>query len=140
MQAVCLCFIPDCPLKTLDVPAGYAVADASPFTGANICASMVRQGVKTDESLQVAPPSSYGSGICNDYVPNDQVYTRFLYVIGYLARQGFYILIDNHANTDPTVVNNPAVSFSTLQSVSKNCPLPTQKKETEQQGCCDICR
>ena len=58
----------------------------------------------------MAPPSTYGeSGVCNDYVPNDSVYTRFLYVVGYFVRQGFYVLIDNHSNTDPTVVNNPAV-------------------------------
>ena len=47
--------------------------------------------------------------MCNDYVPNNSVYTRFLYVVGYFVRQGFYVLIDNHSNTDPTVVNNPAV-------------------------------
>ena len=52
--------------------------------------------------------------MCNDYVPNNSVYTRFLYVVGYLARQGFYILIDNHSNTDPTVVNNPSVRPLTL--------------------------
>lgn len=69
--------------------------------------------------LQVAPPTTYGvSGVCNDYVPNESIYNRFLYVVGYLARQGFYILIDNHANSDPTVINNPAVSVAIQQPIN----------------------
>lgn len=72
--------------------------------------------------LQVDPPADYGqSPYCNDYLPEDSVFTRFLYVVGYFARQGFYVLIDNHANTDPTVVNDPNVSswhpFSKAQAI-----------------------
>lgn len=32
---------------------------------------------------------------CGDYLPTDSVFNRFIWNIGFLARNGFYILIDN---------------------------------------------
>lgn len=58
---------------------------------------------------QVAPPRGYADGQCNSYLPNDSVYTRFLYVIRYYARNGFYIILDNQLNLDTTAVDNPTV-------------------------------
>ena len=58
---------------------------------------------------QLAPPLSYNDGTCNADLPNDSVYTRFLYTIRYLAANGFYVVLDNQLNTDPTAVNNPTV-------------------------------
>ncbi|KAK9809361.1 hypothetical protein WJX73_008925 [Symbiochloris irregularis] len=55
-----------------------------------------------------APPQGYGNGICNSYLPNDSVYTRFLYVIRYFAKQGFYVILDNQLNLDPTAVQTPS--------------------------------
>ncbi len=36
-------------------------------------------------------------GSCDDYLPNDSVFNRFIWTIGFLARNGFYVLIDNRA-------------------------------------------
>ena len=35
-------------------------------------------------------------GVCNEFLPNDSVYSRFLYVVHSLAANGFYVVIDNH--------------------------------------------
>lgn len=54
-----------------------------------------------------ANPPPQTQGVCNDYLPNDTVLNRFLYVIRFFAQNGFYVLIDNHLNLDPTAVQNP---------------------------------
>ena len=52
--------------------------------------------------MQPARPASYGEGQCNGDLPNDSVYTRFLYTVRYLAANNFYVVLDNQLNTDPT--------------------------------------
>ena len=47
-------------------------------------------------------------GICNEQLPNDSVYNRFLYVVRTLAANGFYVLIDDHLSFDATAATNPA--------------------------------
>ena len=59
--------------------------------------------------LQPAQPPSYGDGQCNGDLPNDSVYTRFLYTIRYLVANNFYVVLDNQLNTDPTCTNDAAV-------------------------------
>jgi hypothetical protein len=48
------------------------------------------------------------NGICNEQLPNDSVYNRFLYVVRTLAANGFYVLIDDHLSFDATAATNPA--------------------------------
>ena len=55
-----------------------------------------------------APPSSGQAGVCNDYLPNDSLFNRFIYVVQFFARNGFYILLDNQLNFDTTVLDNQA--------------------------------
>ena len=59
--------------------------------------------------VQPAPPANYNKGTCNADLPNTSVYTRFLYTVRYLAANGFYVVLDNQLNTDPTCPNNPTV-------------------------------
>ncbi|CAL5222764.1 g5176 [Coccomyxa viridis] len=56
---------------------------------------------------QQPAPTGGNAGTCNANMPNNSVYTRFLYVIKVLVDNGFYVLIDNHLNTDSTAVDNP---------------------------------
>lgn len=44
-------------------------------------------------------PTSAGS--CGDYLPVDSVFNRFIWNIGFLARNGFYVLVDNRAFPRP---------------------------------------
>ena len=39
--------------------------------------------------------------------PEDSGYSRFLYFIRYLARNDFYIIIDDHLAVDTTVIDDP---------------------------------
>ena len=59
--------------------------------------------------LQVSPPANYNKGTCNADLPNNSVYTRFLYTVRYLAANNFYVVLDNQLNTDPTCKNNANV-------------------------------
>ena len=77
--------------------------------------------------MQVSPPDSYNDGTCNADLPNDSAYTRFLYVIRYLTRNNFYVVIDNQVNTDSTITDNPDVSprvkTSSLSHTRSPCSL-----------------
>ena len=48
------------------------------------------------------------AGSCNDYVPSDSTFARFLWNVHMLAANGMYVLIDNHSNWDTTVVTDYA--------------------------------
>ena len=50
------------------------------------------------------------SGTCNLNLPNSSVYARFIYIIRYLSRQGFYLIIDNHFNVDNLAQTDPGAS------------------------------
>ena len=60
--------------------------------------------------LQSAATGSTGAadGVCNEMLPNTDVYTRFLYVVHSLAANGFYVVIDNHLSFDATAATNPS--------------------------------
>jgi aryl-phospho-beta-D-glucosidase BglC (GH1 family) len=46
-------------------------------------------------------------GMINEYLPNDSTFHRFLWVVNFFAKNGFYVLIDNHLREDQTVLENP---------------------------------
>lgn len=39
------------------------------------------------------PPSGGTAGICNSYVPSDTTFDRFMYIVQFLAHNGFYLLL-----------------------------------------------
>ena len=60
--------------------------------------------------VQAAPAGTTGAadGVCNEQVPNNSVYARFLWVVRFLTHNNFYVVIDNHLAPDNTAVVNPA--------------------------------
>lgn len=56
------------------------------------------------------PPMVYAPnrvpGKCNDYFPNNSTLDRFLWTVSFFAKNGFYVLIDNHAREDQTFLEN----------------------------------
>ena len=60
--------------------------------------------------IQVAPAGTTGAadGVCNEQVPNNSVYARFLWVVRFLTHNNFYVVIDNHLANDNTAATNPA--------------------------------
>ncbi len=51
-------------------------------------------------------PQKANSGICNSYLPEDSTFNRFIYVVQFLARNNFYLLLDNQFNFDTTAVTD----------------------------------
>jgi aryl-phospho-beta-D-glucosidase BglC (GH1 family) len=54
----------------------------------------------------LAAPPSRTEGRSNDYFPNDTTLNRFLWVVNFFAKNGFYVLIDNHLREDETVLED----------------------------------
>lgn len=57
-----------------------------------------------DYTLPYDVPSSPGS--CGDYLPQNSVFSRFIWQIGFLARNGMYVLIENHLQFDTSVYDD----------------------------------
>lgn len=47
------------------------------------------------------------SGTCNSYMPQQNTFDRFLWTVDYLARNGFYVMLDNQFNLDQTATQQP---------------------------------
>ena len=56
-------------------------------------------------ALQAVSSNGAADGTCNELLPNDSIYKRFLYVVSTLAHNGFYVLVDNHLSFDTTYQN-----------------------------------
>ncbi|KAK9803427.1 hypothetical protein WJX72_011774 [[Myrmecia] bisecta] len=74
-----------------------------------ISASVVKPGANTNGVA--APQPAYAArqapGICNAYLPNDSTFNRLIWVVNYLANNGFYVLLDNQFNVEQTATDNP---------------------------------
>lgn len=64
----------------------------------------VDPGNKTISPL--GSPASQKEGVCNSYLPNDSTMNRFLWVVDFFAKNGFYVLIDNHLREDQTALES----------------------------------
>ncbi len=53
---------------------------------------------------QKSPPTVTNPNVSNSYLPNDTTLNRFLWVVNFFAKNGFYVLIDNHLREDQTVL------------------------------------
>ena len=52
-------------------------------------------------------PASNAPGVCNGHLPTNSIYTRFLWVIRFLVRNHFYVVLDNQLNIDSTALDDP---------------------------------
>ena len=50
--------------------------------------------------------AAHTPGVCNDYIPNDSVRTRLLWVAKFLAANGFYVILNDHLAYDSTMLDN----------------------------------
>jgi hypothetical protein len=51
-------------------------------------------------------PDKSTPGICNGYLPEDSTFNRFVYTVQFLARNKFYIMLDNQFNFDTTAITD----------------------------------
>ncbi|KAL3155198.1 hypothetical protein ABBQ32_013138 [Trebouxia sp. C0010 RCD-2024] len=65
-------------------------------------ATPVAEGA-TIPNLAYTPPAT--EGICSDYLDAfSSSFERYMFVINLFARNGFYVVLDNQLNTDPTLI------------------------------------
>lgn len=70
--------------------------------------SVTNDSVKHIADGQLQAPYRLVEGTCNPWLPNSSVLDRFLFVINYLARNGFYIVVVHQTSYEPITVNNQA--------------------------------
>jgi aryl-phospho-beta-D-glucosidase BglC (GH1 family) len=94
----------DFALKTKDwTRQGCKIADAATFRSSVTPPGQTFPG----KNLLSMPAPATINGTCNSYIPAQSTYERYLWVVHFLARNGFYVLVDNHFREDPTATENP---------------------------------
>lgn len=81
-----------------------------PPTLSQIQKSVTNPSFPVSEGKKISPlpfAPSRQEGMVNDYFPNDSTLNRFLWVINFFAKNGFYVLIDNHLREDQTAIEDP---------------------------------
>ncbi|CAL5224001.1 g6619 [Coccomyxa viridis] len=82
----------------VDYTEKCTVADAAVVEASVTPPKAMAQGVYANgkpQPPQTPPPVS--DGVCNDYLPNDSTYNRYVWVVRYFASQGFYVVLDHQS-------------------------------------------
>jgi hypothetical protein len=78
-------------------------------TAAEVAASVTPPGRTPSAAAAPLPaPPTRIEGLCNEYLP-DSVLARYVWVVQFYARNGFYVVADNHLREDQTVLEDAAV-------------------------------
>lgn len=76
-------------------------------TARDVAASVVRPGTPIPAVIPPLPyPPHRTQGQCNSYLPNTTTWDRFKWVVSFYAKNGFYVLIDNHLREDQTALED----------------------------------
>eukprot|EP00798_Chlamydomonas_sp_ICE-L_P006250 gene6250-2875_t len=106
------CLQADIAASVVNIPAD--AAPPPPYcVNADIAASVVKPGVNILANAAPPPPAAYAvhqpSNSCNSYLPANSVLDRFVWVVQYLANNGFYVLrwadIVARISNDPVAAN-----------------------------------
>jgi hypothetical protein len=81
---------------------------------------------------QTITSNGAADGTCNENLPNDSIYKRFLYVVSALANNGFYVIVDNHLSYDSTYQNQG--QWTALWAQARAAHLPMRP------ACTRVCR
>lgn len=74
----------------------------------DLAASITPPGGQAPTTVPTLPnPPTHTPGQCNDYLPTDTVYNEFVWVAQFFARNGFYVLIDDHGRAENLAVTDP---------------------------------
>lgn len=65
---------------------------------------IINRATPQKSSASVCKPQE--TGPCNLSMPNNSVYARFMWYLRLLTYNGFVVVIDNHLNTDPTIIQD----------------------------------
>jgi len=99
----------NCPTTTLaTMLSGLTDPEWAGKAQVNLKSARLQARMKAEP--QGALPFGIGSrGTCNAYLPNPpRALERFIWVVRFLTRNGFVVVLDNHANLDDTVITDNA--------------------------------
>ena len=86
--------------KCTYVPPEAVAAQTRPST---VSAAAAGNPPPPGDAFAVSTPQ----GTCNSYMPQQNTFDRFLWTVDYLARNGFYVMLDNQFNLDQTATQQP---------------------------------
>lgn len=83
----------------------YQYSSLSPATTEQLVSNLTNPSYSI--SGKIFPNLAYTSGqfYVNQYLPANTVMDRFMYVINFFAKNGFYVLIDNHTEDNSIITN-----------------------------------
>ena len=87
-------------------PRSFQVANCEPPTPKEMAESVIPPGRRNrrqaPEALEHVP--IYKGNMCNEYLPSNSTRDRFIWVVKFLAKNGFYVMISNHLKQDRSIV------------------------------------
>lgn len=96
-------------------PNNFSHSNCPTATNAQLLANLTNPSVTPANGTSI-PALSYaptrGNNMCNDYLPNTSTMDRFIWIIDFFARNGFYVLIDDHLREDQTILNSGVSSWA----------------------------
>ena len=78
------------------------------------------------------PPQT--SGVCNSSLPNDSVLDRFMFVLDLFARNGMYVMIDDHLNLDSSITDDPDAWVQSWKSLATTISQAPEVWRTHRQN------
>ena len=94
--------------KDLDKsPRSFVIQNCSPPSDQAVAESVTPPGSSTAGAAPDLPnPPSYSGNACNGYLPNTSTRDRFIWVAKFFAKNGFYVMVDNHLREDQTALED----------------------------------
>ncbi|MBP9743317.1 MAG: cellulase family glycosylhydrolase, partial [Burkholderiales bacterium] len=88
-----------------NIQSSYNRNGLAPATTAQLTTNLTNPNYSAAGKTLPALIYTSGQTYSNQYLPNTTVMNRFLYVIDFFARNGFYVLIDNHTEDNSMTSN-----------------------------------
>jgi aryl-phospho-beta-D-glucosidase BglC (GH1 family) len=97
--------------KDFDKPTRSFVHEyCSPPSAEEIAQSVTSPGsTSPGPAPELDAPPTYSGNKCNEYLPNGSTRDRFIWVATFFAKNGFYVMVDNHLREDQTALDNAGV-------------------------------
>lgn len=74
----------------------------------------------------LSSPAPALNGMCSAYLPSNSTFDRLVYTAQFFAKNGFYVVLDNHINTDDTLLRDRRVWLSSWQRLLKAVTVDPQ--------------
>ena len=88
-------------------PRSFVIQNCSPPSDQAVAESVTPPGSSRPGAPPELPdPPTYSRNVCNGYLPNTSTRDRFIWVAKFFAKNGFYVMVDNHLREDQTALED----------------------------------